>query len=99
MSQTKFVALLAGAAVSVGAVSSTMAQTQVDRAADAERLASTVGRSSYQGGTGDTMKVGGLIQFRYTADFRGSVNREADPNKVRSMLAAFFLPALDRQAA
>lgn len=72
MSQTKFVALLAGAAVSVGAVSSTMAQTQVDRAADAERLASTVGRSSYQGGTGDTMKVGGLIQFRYTADFRGS---------------------------
>lgn len=72
MSQTKFVALLAGAAVSVGAVSSTMAQTQVDRAADAERLASTVGRSSFQGGTGDTMKVGGLIQFRYTADFRGS---------------------------
>ncbi|MEK6702398.1 MAG: porin [Planctomycetota bacterium] len=75
MSQTKFVALLAGAAVSVGAVSSTMAQTQVDRAADAERLASTVGRSSFQGGTGDTMKVGGLIQFRYTADFRGAGTR------------------------
>jgi tRNA-dihydrouridine synthase B len=34
-----------------------------------------------------------------SAEFRASVNREADPNKVRNMLAAFFLPALDRQAA
>jgi tRNA-dihydrouridine synthase B len=34
-----------------------------------------------------------------SADFRASVNREADPSKVRAMLAAFFLPALDRQAA
>ncbi len=82
MSQTKFVALLAGAAVSVGAVSSTMAQTQIDRAADAERLASTMGRSSLQGGgSGDTMKVGGLIQFRYTIDFRSSGTHTATTGK------------------
>ena len=34
-----------------------------------------------------------------SADFRASVNREIEPDKVRAMLAAFFLPALDRQAA
>jgi tRNA-dihydrouridine synthase B len=34
-----------------------------------------------------------------SADFRGAVNREADPVKVRAMLAAFFLPVLERQAA
>ncbi len=34
-----------------------------------------------------------------SADFRGAVNREPDPAKVRGMLAAFFLPALERQAA
>ena len=34
-----------------------------------------------------------------SADFRASVNRETEPNKVRAMLAAFFMPALDRQAA
>jgi tRNA-dihydrouridine synthase B len=34
-----------------------------------------------------------------SADFRATVNREADANKVRTMLAAFFLPVLDRQAA
>jgi tRNA-dihydrouridine synthase B len=34
-----------------------------------------------------------------SADFRAAVNREADAVKVRSTLAAFFLPALDRQAA
>ncbi|CAN5840034.1 tRNA dihydrouridine synthase DusB [soil metagenome] len=34
-----------------------------------------------------------------SAEFRSSVNREPDPDKVRAMLAAFFLPALDRQAA
>ena len=33
------------------------------------------------------------------AEFRASVNRETDPDKVRAMLAAFFLPNLDRQAA
>jgi tRNA-dihydrouridine synthase B len=33
------------------------------------------------------------------AEFRASVNRETDPDKVRNMLAAFFLPNLDRQAA
>ena len=34
-----------------------------------------------------------------SADFRAAVNREADAAKVRSMLAAFFLPAVERQAA
>ncbi len=34
-----------------------------------------------------------------SADFRASVNREIEPDKVRAMLAAFFMPALDRQAA
>jgi tRNA-dihydrouridine synthase B len=34
-----------------------------------------------------------------SADFRAAVNREAAPDKVRAMLAAFFLPALERQAA
>lgn len=34
-----------------------------------------------------------------SADFRAVVNREPDPNKVRAMLASFFVPALDRQAA
>jgi tRNA-dihydrouridine synthase B len=31
-----------------------------------------------------------------SADFRASVNRETEPNKVRAMLADFFLPVLDR---
>jgi tRNA-dihydrouridine synthase B len=34
-----------------------------------------------------------------SAEFRAAVNRETAANKVRSMLAAFFLPALERQAA
>lgn len=34
-----------------------------------------------------------------SADFRAAVNREPDANKVRAMLASFFLPALERQAA
>jgi tRNA-dihydrouridine synthase B len=34
-----------------------------------------------------------------SAEFRAAVNREADPNNVRNMLASFFLPALERQAA
>ena len=34
-----------------------------------------------------------------SADFRAAVNREADPSRVREMLAAFFLPVLERQAA
>ena len=33
------------------------------------------------------------------AEFRAAVNRETEPAKVRAMLAAFFLPAVDRQAA
>ena len=34
-----------------------------------------------------------------SAEFRAAVNREIDPAKVRALLAAFFLPALERQAA
>jgi tRNA-dihydrouridine synthase B len=34
-----------------------------------------------------------------SADFRAAVNREADPAGVRDLLAAFFLPVLERQAA
>jgi tRNA-dihydrouridine synthase B len=34
-----------------------------------------------------------------SAEFRAAVNRETDPVKVRTMLSAFFLPALERQAA
>jgi tRNA-dihydrouridine synthase B len=34
-----------------------------------------------------------------SADFRAAVNRESDADKVRSLLAGFFLPALERQAA
>ncbi len=34
-----------------------------------------------------------------SADFRGAVNRESDPDKVRQMLAEFFLPVVERQAA
>jgi len=34
-----------------------------------------------------------------SAEFRAAVNRETQPAKVRALLAAFFLPALDRQAA
>ena len=34
-----------------------------------------------------------------SAEFRAAVNRETDPGKVRAMLSAFFLPALERQAA
>jgi tRNA-dihydrouridine synthase B len=34
-----------------------------------------------------------------SAEFRAAVNRETEANRVRSMLAAFFLPALERQAA
>ena len=34
-----------------------------------------------------------------SAEFRAAVNRETEPAKVRALLAAFFLPNLDRQAA
>ena len=34
-----------------------------------------------------------------SAEFRAAVNRETEPDKVRALLAAFFLPALERQAA
>jgi tRNA-dihydrouridine synthase B len=34
-----------------------------------------------------------------SADFRAAVNRETDANRVRSLLASFFLPAVERQAA
>ena len=34
-----------------------------------------------------------------SADFRAAVNREPDPQRVRAMLASFFMPALERQAA
>lgn len=34
-----------------------------------------------------------------SADFRAAVNRESEADKVRSLLAGFFLPALERQAA
>jgi hypothetical protein len=66
--QMKMVTMIAGAALSLG---SAVAQTSVDRAVDAERLNSTLNRSNLQGsGDGATMKVGGLIQFRYHANWR-----------------------------
>jgi tRNA-dihydrouridine synthase B len=34
-----------------------------------------------------------------SAEFRAAVNREIEPARVRALLAGFFLPALDRQAA
>jgi tRNA-dihydrouridine synthase B len=34
-----------------------------------------------------------------SAEFRAAVNRETEPAKVRAMLAAFFMPNLERQAA
>jgi tRNA-dihydrouridine synthase B len=34
-----------------------------------------------------------------SADFRAAVNRESEADKVRGLLAGFFLPALERQAA
>ena len=34
-----------------------------------------------------------------SAEFRAAVNRETEAEKVRALLAAFFLPALERQAA
>lgn len=34
-----------------------------------------------------------------SADFRAAVNRESEAGKVRSLLAGFFLPVLERQAA
>ncbi|WIM13914.1 tRNA dihydrouridine synthase DusB [Enhydrobacter sp.] len=34
-----------------------------------------------------------------SAEFRAAVNRETEPDKVRAMLADFFLPAVERQAA
>jgi tRNA-dihydrouridine synthase B len=34
-----------------------------------------------------------------SAEFRAAVNREIEADKVRALLAAFFLPALERQAA
>ncbi len=66
--QMKMVTMIAGLALSLGTA---VAQTSVDRAVDAERLNSTLNRSNLQGG-GDaaTLKVGGLIQFRYHANWR-----------------------------
>jgi tRNA-dihydrouridine synthase B len=34
-----------------------------------------------------------------SAEFRAAVNRETEPGKVRGLLASFFLPAVERQAA
>ncbi len=34
-----------------------------------------------------------------SAEFRAAVNRETEPDKVRTMLADFFLPTVERQAA
>jgi tRNA-dihydrouridine synthase B len=34
-----------------------------------------------------------------SAEFRSAVNRETEPGRVRAMLADFFLPAVERQAA
>jgi tRNA-dihydrouridine synthase B len=34
-----------------------------------------------------------------SAEFRAAVNRETEPDKVRALLASFFLPNLERQAA
>jgi tRNA-dihydrouridine synthase B len=34
-----------------------------------------------------------------SAEFRAAVNRETDAGRVREMIASFFVPALDRQAA
>jgi len=68
--QTKMVKILAGAALSLGMASTVLAQSSMDQAAAAERNAAAAGRSSFQGGTGATMNVGGLIQFRYNANFR-----------------------------
>ncbi|SJZ48423.1 tRNA-dihydrouridine synthase B [Enhydrobacter aerosaccus] len=34
-----------------------------------------------------------------SAEFRAAVNRESEASKVRALLAAFFLPAVERQAA
>ena len=34
-----------------------------------------------------------------SAEFRAAVNRETEPGRVRTMLAEFFLPAVERQAA
>lgn len=66
--QMKMVTMIAGAALSLG---SAVAQTSVDRAVDAERLNSTLNRSNLQGASdGATMKVGGLIQFSYHANWR-----------------------------
>jgi tRNA-dihydrouridine synthase B len=34
-----------------------------------------------------------------SAEFRAAVNRETEASKVRALLASFFLPAVERQAA
>jgi tRNA-dihydrouridine synthase B len=34
-----------------------------------------------------------------SAEFRAAVNRQTDAGSVRALLASFFLPALERQAA
>jgi tRNA-dihydrouridine synthase B len=34
-----------------------------------------------------------------SAEFRAAVNRETGADSVRAMLASFFMPALERQAA
>ena len=34
-----------------------------------------------------------------SAEFRAAVNRETEPAKVKALLAGFYMPALDRQAA
>ncbi|QOJ00561.1 MAG: hypothetical protein HRU70_08675 [Phycisphaeraceae bacterium] len=82
MSQTKNVALLAGAALSLGFLSPAMAQSSLvkDRQLNAELTADSLSRASLQGGSagsgfrivdGNTsLTVGGLMQFRYTANFR-----------------------------
>lgn len=75
--QMKMVTMIAGLALSLGTA---VAQTSVDRAVDAERLNSTLNRSNLQGG-GDaaTLKVGGLIQFRYHANWRSDGTATAPP--------------------
>lgn len=75
--QTKMVALLAGAALSLGTTA--LAQSsQYDRAADAERMGSLQSRSNLQSGGSGGMNLGGLVQFRYTANFRSDGTKGAD---------------------
>ncbi|MCC6425758.1 MAG: hypothetical protein IT435_02950 [Phycisphaerales bacterium] len=87
MSQTKFLVMLAGAALGLGA-SGALAQSDADRAYSAELSADAVNKTQYMAkangfvitdGT-NKLRVGGFTQFRYNMNWRDNPGDAGEPH-------------------